>query len=144
MGVVFDSSIFIAAERGRFDWVGFHTEIGVESLHVAVVTLAELLHGAERADSPQRRARRLAFIADVEARYPLLPLGRDEAAEYARIWAALSAAATIIGTHDMQIAAIARCHGHRLATLNAGEFVRVPDLDVLDASPFRIERSGRP
>ena len=119
-------------------------KIGAEPLHVAAVTLAELLHGAERADSPLRKASRLAFIADVEVRYPLLPLGRNEAAEYAEIWAALSAAGTIIGTHDMQIAAIARCHGHRVATLNAGEFVRVPGLDVLNASPFRIERSALP
>jgi predicted nucleic acid-binding protein len=105
MGVVFDSSIFIAAERGRFDWIGFHTQIEADSLHLAVVTLAELLHGAERADSPRRKARRLAFIADVEARYPLLPLGRNEAVEYAKIWSALSTAGAIIGTHDMQIAA---------------------------------------
>ena len=36
-----------------------------------------------------------------------------------------------------EIAAIARHHGHRVATLNAGEFSRVPGLGVLDVSAFR-------
>ena len=81
MGVVVDSSLFIAAERGRFDWVGFHSQLGAEPLYLTVITLAELLHGAERADTPERRATRRQFIAEVEARYPLLSFGRDEAIE---------------------------------------------------------------
>ena len=137
MGVVVDSSIFIAAERERLDWPGFHGSIEAEPLYLTALTLAELLHGAARADSPQRKGRRLAFIAEIEARYPLLSFGRGEAAEYAEIWAALSARGETIGTHDMQIAAIARHHGHRVATLNAGEFSRVPGLGVLDVSAFR-------
>ena len=138
MGVVVDSSVFIAAERGRLDESGFHGHIEAEPLYLTAMTLAELLHGAERADSRQRKAQRLTFIAEIEARYPLLSFGRDEAAEYAEIWAALSARGEAIGTHDMQIAAIARHQGHRVATLNAGEFSRVPGLGVLDASAFRI------
>ena len=138
MGIAVDSSVFIAAERGRLDWAGFHESIATERLYLPAMTLAELLHGAERADSPQRKAQRLEFIAEIEARYPLLSFGRGAAAEYAEIWAVLSARGETIGTHDMQIAAIARHHGHRVATLNAGEFSRVPGLDVLDASAFRI------
>ena len=85
MGVVVDSSIFIAAERARFDWIGFHAQLGTEPLFLTVVTLAELLHGAGRADTPERRAKRLQFVADVESRYPLLPFGREEAVEYAKV-----------------------------------------------------------
>ena len=140
MGVVVDSSIFIAAERGRFDWIGFHTQIGAEPLYLTAVTLAELLRGAERADSPERRAKRHLFIADVESRYPLLAFGRDEAAAYAKLWAELAASGSLIGTHDMQIAAIARHHGHRVATLNCGEFRRVHGIEVLDATSFLAPR----
>ena len=140
MGVVVDSSIFIAAERGRFDWIGFHTQVGAEPLFLTVVTLAELLHGAERADSPERREKRRAFIADVEARYPLLSLGRDEAATYAKLWAEIAARGIGIGTHDLQIAAIATHHGHRVATLNCDEFKRVPGIEVLDARIFASRR----
>ena len=141
MGVVVDSSIFVAAERGRFDWVGFHAEIGAERLYLTVMTLAELLHGAERADTPERKEKRMGFIGDVEARYPLLPFCRDEAVIYSKIWASMSAAGTLIGLHDLQIAAVALHHGYRVATLNVDEFSRVPGIEVMDASSFRIART---
>lgn len=144
MGVVVDSSIFVAAERGRFDWVGFHAELGAERLYITVMTLAELLHGAERADSPERKERRMEYIGAVEVRYPLLPFCRDEAVVYSKLWAAMSAAGTLIGLHDLQIAAVALHHGYRVATLNVDEFSRVPGLEVVDASPFCIARSPRP
>lgn len=140
MGVVVDSSIFIADERGRFDWDGFHKGLEDEVMILTAVTLAELLHGAARADSEGRRAARLANIRDIEERFPFLAFGRSAAAEYADIWANLSAAGNLIGTHDMQIAAIARSQGLKLATLNAGEFRRVPQLEVLDAEAFRIAK----
>ena len=132
MGVVVDSSIFIAAERGRFDWAGFHGQIGAEPLFLTVGTLAE------RADTPERRAARRKFVADVEARYPLLAFGREEAEEYAKLWAELATRGELIGTHDQIIAAIARRHGHRVATLNGADFRRVPNLVVADAEPFRL------
>ena len=138
MGVVVDSSIFIAAERGRFDWAGFHGQIGAERLFLTAVTLAKLLHGAERADTPERRAARRKFVADVEARYPLLAFGRAEAEEYAKLSAELALRGEPIGTHDLMIAAIARRHGHRVATLNAADFRRVPNLAIADAGPFRL------
>ncbi len=140
MGVVVDSSIFIAAERGRFDWIGFHTRIGAEPIFLTAVTLAELLHGAERADSPERRVKRIAFIADVESRYPLLAFGRGEAAAYAKLWAALASRGSTIGTHDLQISASARHHGHCVATLNTREFERVPGIELLDATEFLAGR----
>jgi tRNA(fMet)-specific endonuclease VapC len=137
MGIVVDSSIFIAAERGRFDWIGFHAELGKEPLYLSVVTLAELLHGAERAETPQRRATRRQFVREIEASYPLLTFGRGEAEEYAALWAELSARGNLIGTHDLLIAAIARRSGFRVATLNGGEFRRVPKLGIVDGELFR-------
>lgn len=139
MGVVVDSSLFIAAERGRFDWIGFHAQLGSRPLYLSVITLAELLHGAERADTPERRTARYRFISEVEARYPLLSFGRDEAYEYAALWAQLSQRGSLIGTHDLQIAAIARRAGFSVATLNSGEFRRVPDLEIIDATDHRVE-----
>ena len=140
MGVVVDSSIFIAAERGRFDWIGFHSHIGSEPMFLTVITLAELVHGVERADTPERRDARANFVGQLEARYPLLPFDREEALEYARLWAELSTRGLLIGTHDQIIAAIARRHGYRVATLNPVDFNRVPGLAVLDAKAFRQAR----
>ncbi|HEY5753519.1 MAG TPA: hypothetical protein VIT21_10245 [Chthoniobacterales bacterium] len=42
MGIVIDSSIFIAAERGLFDWIGFHSRIGSEPIFLNVITLPNL------------------------------------------------------------------------------------------------------
>ena len=86
----------------------------------------------------------MEFIGDVEVRYPLLPFCRDEAVIYSKIWASMSMAGTLIGLHDLQIAAVALHHGYRVATLNVDEFSRVPGIDVMDASPFRIVRSPHP
>ncbi len=139
MGVVIDSSVFVASERRRFDWIRFHSQLLDDALYVASITVAELLHGVHRADSQERRTKRSNFVAGVEAQFPVLSFGRDEAAEYANIWAELSMQGKLIGTHDMMIAAIARRGGHRIATLNGGEFRRVPELDVLDAEPYRTK-----
>lgn len=89
----------------------------------------------------ERRAKRKTFIDQVERRYPLLSFGRAEALEYAKLWAELAAGGTLIGTHDLMIAAIARTHGHRVATLNLSDFNRVPRLGVLDATPFQLAQA---
>ncbi len=83
----------------------------------------------------------MEYIEAVEVRYPLLPFCRDEAVIYSKVWAVMSAAGTLIGLHDLQIAAVALHHSYRVATLNVDEFSRVPGLEVIDASPFRITQS---
>ncbi len=141
MGVIVDSSIFIAAERKRFDWTGFHSQIGAEPIFLTVITLAELAHGIERADTPERREMRARFVGQIETRYPLLEFGREEALEYARLWAELSRRGSLVGAHDLLIAAIARRRGYQVATLNAADFSRVPGLAVLNADSFREPKS---
>ena len=113
-------------------------QIEAEPLFLTAMTLAELLHGAERADTQERSAARRRFVADVESRYPLLAFGREEAEEYAKVSADLAKRGELIGTHDQIIAAIARRHGHRVATLNGADFRRVPNLAIVDAEPFRL------
>ncbi len=138
MGVVIDSSIFIAAERGRLDWLGFHGTLGSKPLFLTSVTLAELAHGVERADTLERRTKRKTFVDQVESQYPLLTFGRAEALQYAKLWAEFAKVGTLIGTHDQMIAAIARTHDHSVATLNLCDFSRVPCLVVIDATPFLL------
>jgi len=95
----------------------------------------------ERANTAERRTKRKAFVDQVESRYPLLSFGRSEALEYAKLWAELATGGTLIGTHDQMIAAIARTHGHRVATLNLADFNRVPELAVIDATPFLLAKA---
>ena len=42
---------------------------------------------------------------------------------------------SVIGPHDLQIAATAIHHGHTVATLNQKEFARVPGIQLVDVAP---------
>lgn len=137
MGVVVDSSVFIATQRQRFDWRGWADSMGEAELFVTAITLSELLHGAHRAQTDEQRSRRLHFVAMLERDYSVLPFGANEAHEHASLTAEMQRAGLTAGAHDLLIGAIARCHGHEVSTLNVAEFARMPGVRVLDASRFR-------
>jgi tRNA(fMet)-specific endonuclease VapC len=65
MGVILDTSVLIAAERGIFDVDAFVANREEEPFGLSVITVAELLHGVHRADSRARRIRRNAFVQRV-------------------------------------------------------------------------------
>jgi len=52
MGVILDSSVLIAAERKRFDLVGFLSAHANDTIFITAITASELLHGCERATDP--------------------------------------------------------------------------------------------
>lgn len=59
---------------------------------------------------------------------PVLPFDIDVARHHARIWSDLARQGLMIGAHDLQIAATAIRHDHRLLTANYREFDRVEEL----------------
>ena len=91
------------------------------------ITLAELLHGAEKSS---RVSENLAAIEDFCSRLEVLPYGPKAAQHYGAIRAALEKLGQPIGVNDMHIAAHARSEGLVLVTNNVGEFARVPALEV--------------
>jgi tRNA(fMet)-specific endonuclease VapC len=91
------------------------------------VTLAELLHGAEKSS---RVSENLAAIEDFCSRLEVLPYGPKAAQHYGAIRAALEKLGQPIGVNDMHIAAQARSEGLVLVTNNMGEFARVPALEA--------------
>ncbi len=131
-----DSSVLIAAERGRFDLPGLLAAHPAEPFLIAAITASELLHGCERAGTPGVRERRVRFVEGVLQDFAILPFTLAEAREHARIWARLAAIGTLIGERDLQIAATALANKFDLATLNRGEFVRLPGLALIDLTPF--------
>lgn len=136
MGLILDSSVLIAAERGRFDMAAFiQTEVPMEPVFISVVSAAELLHGVHRA-VPERRARREAYVEAVLKETPSLPFDLPCARRHAQLWATLEAAGNQIGAHDMMIAASCLRHGLRLATLNEREFDRVAGLKLANARRY--------
>ncbi len=94
---------------------------------ISSITLAELLHGAEKSS---RVSENLAAIEDFCSRLQVLPYGPKAAQHYGAIRAALEKLGQPIGVNDMHIAAHARSEGLVLVTNNMGEFARVPALEA--------------
>ena len=92
---------------------------------ISAVTLAELLHGAEKsADVP----RNLRVVEDFCSRLDVLPYGLKAAQHYGSIRATLERRGQPIGVNDLHIAAHARSEGLTLVSNNLREFERVEGL----------------
>ena len=136
MGLMLDSSLLIADERGKFDMPGFLRQSSGVQPALAAITASELLHGVERAQEAGRKARRLRHVEQVLAVIPVQAFDLGQARVHARIWAELQSRGQMIGPHDLLIAAAGLALGHEVATLNVQEFRRVNGLKVVDATPF--------
>lgn len=96
-------------------------------LAISSITLAELLHGAERSNAP---ARSLAVVEDFCSRLEVLSYGPKAAQHYGSIRAALEKRGQPIGVNDLHIAAHARSEGLTLVSNNLREFERVEALQL--------------
>ena len=132
MGIVIDSSLFIASERGRFDLGGFLAAHPADAFFIAAITASELLHGCARATDAVIRGRRVRFVEGLLQNYALLPFALAEAREHAQLWAELEVRGQIIGERDLQIAATAKANDHAVATLNRREFQHVPGIILVE------------
>jgi tRNA(fMet)-specific endonuclease VapC len=82
-----DSSVLIAAERGRLDLEAILQSRGSDRFAIAAVTASEILHGVYRAATPEQRGRREALVERLLSRLPVLPFDVVVARAHARLWA---------------------------------------------------------
>lgn len=136
MGVVLDTSVLIAAEKGRIDMPAFAKAHSQQNFFITSVTAAELLLGVERANPASRRTKRSAFVEKILTTFPIIEYDLNIARRHSVLWAKLAASGKIIGPYDMIIAASALEYDHSLATLNVREFGYVPRLKLEDLSAF--------
>lgn len=94
---------------------------------ISVVTLAELMHGAEKSSKPSSN---FTSIEDFCSRLEVLPYTAKAAQHYGSIRTALERIGQPIGVNDLHIAAHARSEGLILVTNNMKEFAKVPALQV--------------
>ena len=99
----------------------------VTRMAISAVTLAELLHGAEKSSQP---ASNLAVVEDFCSRLVVLPYTEKAAQHYGAIRAALEKIGQPIGVNDLHIAAHARSEGLVLVTNNEKELAKVPALQI--------------
>ena len=92
---------------------------------ISSITLAELVHGAEKSSDVSRNT---AVVEDFVSRLAVLPYDDKAAWHYGNIRAALEKLGQPIGINDLHIAAHARSNGLTLITNNMREFERVPGL----------------
>lgn len=98
-----------------------------DRMAISAVTLAELLHGAEKSS---RVSENLHAVEDFCSRIEVLPYGSKAAQHYGAIRAALERLGQPIEVNDLHIAGHARSEGLVLVTNNVSEFARVPALEV--------------
>lgn len=130
MGVICDTSLLIAAERGLLDVDDFVRGREEEPFGISVITVSELLHGVHRADTEKRRLKREAYVEKVIETFPIYPFDTATARIYARIWANLVRKGIQVGAHDLIIASTAIALGFSVATFDLRDYGKIEELTV--------------
>lgn len=135
MGLILDSSVLIAAERQgqntRQMLIAISGTAGETEIAISVVTLIELAHGASRADTPERRAKRNQFIQELLTAVPIHPITVPVALRTGRIDGENQARGVRLPLSDLLIGVTALELGYNVATANLRHFQMIPGLSVL-------------
>ncbi|HTJ43773.1 MAG TPA: PIN domain-containing protein [Kofleriaceae bacterium] len=128
MGLLIDSTVFIAAERGKLDLRARLESRSTDWVGIAAITASELLHGVHRADSDERRRTRETFVESILASMPVVAFDLVVARVHSRLHAELLAKGAPVGLHDLQIAATAIAFDHVVVTGDTKSFPRITGL----------------
>jgi tRNA(fMet)-specific endonuclease VapC len=134
MKLALDTSVAIEVLRGGQPhyraWLEQSQAVGA-TLHLSSIVFHELMFGAMVSARPEHQMERVGWLTSRMAIHPWMP---DDAAEAARIRADLRKSGTVVGTMDTLIAGQALNNDWTLVTDNLREFVRIPNLQILDWS----------
>lgn len=135
MGIILDSSILIAAERGgesvrqilkRVQATHGETEAGLSA-----VTIVELTHGIYRAKSDAHRERRRLFTEELCRDVAVHPVTLEVAQLAGKIEGEQASQGVSIAFEDLLIGSTALHLGYAVATLNVRHFQLIPGLSVI-------------
>lgn len=110
MGIILDTSLLIAAERGEWDIKAYIQGREEKPFGLSVISVSELLHGVHWAASNKRRLKRSARI-------------------YAETWAQLLNKGIQVGAHDLMIASTAMSLGFSVASIDKRHFDKIEGLE---------------
>lgn len=130
MGVIFDTSVLIAIERGSLNIEKIIKGKENEPFGISSITVSELLHGVHRADSEKRRLKRAAYVEKIIETFPIYPFDLGTARIYARLWANLAKKGINIGAHDLMIASSAISLGFSVITSDIRDYRKIKWLKV--------------
>jgi predicted nucleic acid-binding protein len=134
MGLILDSSVLIKAERqgqnARQMLTAISRTVGNTDIAISVVTLIELAHGAARADTAERKAKRYQFIQELLMALPIHPVTVPIALRVGQIDGENQAKGVRLPLADLLIGVTALELGYSVATGNLRHFQLVPGLSV--------------
>lgn len=135
MGIVLDSSVIITAERKAYSvrqiLEQVHASQGEIEISLSVVTIAELVHGAYRAKTPEQQQQRLAFIERLCQDVPVHPVTLAIAHLAGRIEGQQEAKGIRVSFEDLLIGSTALHLNYSVATFNVRHFQQIPGLSVV-------------
>jgi len=135
VGIILDSSVIIAAERRGSSVRQILEQVrasqGETEVGLSVVTVAELVHGAYRAQTQAQQNRRLEFIERLCRDVPVHPMTLDIARLVGRIEGQQQAKGIQFAFEDLVIGATALHLGYAIMTLNTSHFLHIPGLTVV-------------
>ena len=134
MGIVLDSTVFIAAERKGMSARQALAEIALrlpgERAAISVITLTELAHGAARADTLARHTLRREFIDELMTAVPVHSVTDAVALRAGQIDGQSTAKGVRLALADLLIGVTALDLGYSVATANVRHFNLIPGLGV--------------
>ncbi|MGB8592992.1 MAG: PIN domain-containing protein [Candidatus Acidiferrales bacterium] len=135
MGLILDSSVLVAAERqgqnARQMLASVAQRVTETEIGISVVTLIELAHGAARANTPERKAKRQKFIEELQTAMPIHPVTVPLALRTGKIDGENQARGVQVALPDLLIGVTALELGYSVGTANLRDFQRVPGLTVV-------------
>jgi len=134
MGLILDSTYLIAAERQGKSVLNILEQVeatfGAVDVGISVVAVAELMHGAYRAQDESRKQRRLRFLDRLCAEIPVYPVTLEIARAMGRMEGELAARGVSVSFEDLAIGVTALSLGFDVATANVRYFRSIPGLKV--------------
>ena len=94
------------------------------------MTVAELVHGVYRSNTPEIRKRRRAFIDDLKRPVPVHAVTDETGEIIGRIRGEQAVSGVKIPFDELAIGASALEQNYGVATLNTRHFEKIPDLTV--------------
>jgi len=135
MGVILDSSVLIPLERQgttvRDALQALAPQVGQNRMALSVITLLELAHGAARADTPARKAKRQEFIHQLMQAIPVHQVSPAIALRTGYIDGENQALGLRLPMADLLIGVTALELGYDVATRNPRHFQSIPGLKVV-------------
>jgi predicted nucleic acid-binding protein len=130
VGILIDTSVLIAAERGQLDLDPLLGTLGDEEVAMSSITASELLHGVHRLRGASR-ARSEVLVERFFDRLPVVDFDLAAARVHAALSAELRSRGVAVGAHDLLIAATAVLLDYAVATRDLRSFPRIKGLKVL-------------